>query len=208
MAISTRLTQQARETLASGGAVSARVTQDAREVVQLVGEVSARVTQDAREILFTAGTGPPAESIRETQAVLEHADYPPNEIRHTQADLEYVQYPPNDVWATQVVLEIAYHGEFGLAVACPYAISGTLGTPYSSGIGVSGGTGPYIFALTGGALPPGLTLNTSTGLISGTPAASGEYRYTVTAVDSTEAAVSMDCSIVICAGARNYAYIS
>ena len=58
---------------------------------------------------------------------------------------------------------------------------GSSGAPYQQQLSVSGGTGFY-FALNGGALPPGLSLTLS-GLLSGTPAATGTYQFTLTAHD-------------------------
>jgi len=63
---------------------------------------------------------------------------------------------------------------------------GTLGTAYSAAItAASGGTSPYAYALTAGALPGGLTLNTATGAISGTPGALGTFNFSITATDSS-----------------------
>src|SRR5579871_4492538 len=45
------------------------------------------------------------------------------------------------------------------------------------------GTAPYMFAVTGGALPSGMALS-SAGALSGTPTASGSFNFTVTATDS------------------------
>lgn len=42
------------------------------------------------------------------------------------------------------------------------------------------GTDPITFSVTAGALPAGLTLNTSTGVISGTPTGTGSYTVTIT----------------------------
>ncbi len=58
----------------------------------------------------------------------------------------------------------------------------TLGTPYSQTLTATGGTAPYTFAVTGGTLPPGLTLAT-TGTLSGTPTGAGSFTFTVTATD-------------------------
>ncbi|HXG91576.1 MAG TPA: putative Ig domain-containing protein [Blastocatellia bacterium] len=49
------------------------------------------------------------------------------------------------------------------------------GAPFSYQPAVAGGTPPYTWAITSGALPAGLALNSSTGLISGTPTASGLF---------------------------------
>jgi len=63
---------------------------------------------------------------------------------------------------------------------------GTLGAAYSDGIApASGGTAPYAYAVTAGALPGGLSLNGSTGAITGTPSALGTFNFSVTATDSS-----------------------
>jgi len=64
--------------------------------------------------------------------------------------------------------------------------AGTTGTSYSQALSGAGGTGPYTFAVTAGALPPGLSLS-SAGLLSGTPTSAGSYAFTVTATDSLSA---------------------
>ena len=47
----------------------------------------------------------------------------------------------------------------------------------------SGGEGPYVYSISAGALPAGLSLNGSTGVLSGTPSVVGEYAFTVTVTD-------------------------
>ena len=47
--------------------------------------------------------------------------------------------------------------------------SGQVSTPYSATLAASGGTPPYQWSVSGGALPPGLTLAAATGVISGSP---------------------------------------
>ncbi|WP_055457023.1 putative Ig domain-containing protein, partial [Pannonibacter indicus] len=58
-----------------------------------------------------------------------------------------------------------------LSPAAGSLTAGQAGTAYSQSVSASGGTGPYTYAVTSGALPAGLTLNTNTGDISGTPTA-------------------------------------
>jgi Putative Ig domain len=49
--------------------------------------------------------------------------------------------------------------------------NGQSGTAYSTTLTATGGVSPYTWSLTGRSLPAGLTLNASTGAITGTPSA-------------------------------------
>jgi uncharacterized protein with beta-barrel porin domain len=72
-------------------------------------------------------------------------------------------------------------------IALPAATlaDGTISTAYSAALNpATGGTAPYAYALTAGALPPGLSLS-SAGALSGTPTAEGTYNFSVTATDSS-----------------------
>lgn len=50
--------------------------------------------------------------------------------------------------------------------SCPEAF---IGQPYTCRLQATGGTLPYTWSITSGTLPPGLTLDPATGIISGTP---------------------------------------
>lgn len=79
---------------------------------------------------------------------------------------------------------------YAVTIACP-AITvnppsladGTTGTVYSQTITAAGGTSPYAFAVSSGALPAGVALS-SGGSLSGTPTQSGTFSFTVTATDA------------------------
>ncbi|WP_170111932.1 Ig-like domain-containing protein [Phyllobacterium myrsinacearum] len=60
--------------------------------------------------------------------------------------------------------------------------SGKSGVSSSQTLTATGGTAPYRFAITSGALPNGITLS-SAGVLSGTPTAAGAFNVTVTATD-------------------------
>src|SRR5262245_40700826 len=70
---------------------------------------------------------------------------------------------------------------------------GALATAYSQTISATGGLPPYTYAVTAGGLPPGLSLASGTGVLSGSPAAIGNYSFTVTATDSSGAAGTLGC---------------
>src|SRR5437667_3793027 len=60
----------------------------------------------------------------------------------------------------------------------------TMGSPYNAVISVRGGAAPYQFSIASGTLPSGLSLNSTTGTISGTPLVSGTYRFAIIATDA------------------------
>ena len=64
----------------------------------------------------------------------------------------------------------------------------TYGTAYSQQFSASGGTAPYNYIVSAGAIPAGLSLDPATGLLSGTPAATGLFTFSVRAADSSTGA--------------------
>ena len=70
-----------------------------------------------------------------------------------------------------------------LAIATGPLPSGTVSQPYSATVAATGGTTPYSWSATG--IPKGLTLNTTTGVLSGTPTKAGTFTVTVKVADSS-----------------------
>jgi len=78
-------------------------------------------------------------------------------------------------------------------------IAATVGAAYSQTATASGGAAPYSYALTAGALPAGLSMNSSTGAITGTPTAGGTFNFTVTATDANSYTGSRAYSLTVSA---------
>ena len=73
---------------------------------------------------------------------------------------------------------------------------GTEGSAYSVTLSQTGALGAPNFAVTAGALPPGVTLSAG-GTISGTPTASGTFNFTATANDASGCSGSQSYSITV-----------
>jgi hypothetical protein len=89
----------------------------------------------------------------------------------------------------------------GTVTSSPTITSGTptdatLGTPYSFTLAARG-TGITTFQVTGGALPTGLSLDSTSGMITGTPTRAGTFTATVTADNGVGPAASASYSIVV-----------
>jgi len=101
--------------------------------------------------------------------------------------------PPSSLpFSVDVACSITVMG----AVSCNNPPAGTVGNPYSHTF-PSSGVAPSTFSITSGSLPTGLTLNTSTGVVSGTPTAVGYFSFTIQAIDAASTVSSVACAISI-----------
>jgi len=72
-----------------------------------------------------------------------------------------------------------------LSITTQSLAGGTVGVSYSAALAASGGTLPYSWSIVSGLLPGGLSLNSSTGSIAGTPTTAGTFSFTVQATDTS-----------------------
>lgn len=80
------------------------------------------------------------------------------------------------------VAQAAGHNDGGLALSGSLP-GGTVNQSYNAVLSVSGGSSPYQFSVVSGVLPPGVSLNSATGSLTGQPTAAGNYNFVVGVTD-------------------------
>jgi hypothetical protein len=78
-----------------------------------------------------------------------------------------------------------------IQLGCPVSTA-TLGLAYSAGVPTAGGVGGFVWSISNGALPPGLSF--SGGLISGVPSAAGTFPFNISVASGGQNA-TIACSI-------------
>jgi hypothetical protein len=102
---------------------------------------------------------------------------------------QYVKHQTSQPRVSDGVLDIGAYERQGsspapLVITTSSLPSGTVNAGYSATLMASGGVTPYAWSIASGNLPSGLTLNSSTGGISGTPTAAGTFAFTAQVSDS------------------------
>jgi hypothetical protein len=84
--------------------------------------------------------------------------------------------------ATQALKLVVNAGSLTIGeTSLPQAVAGT---SYSTTLSAAGGSGSYLWSIVSGSLPSGLTLNVTTGVISGKATGAGTSAFTVQVTDS------------------------
>jgi len=74
---------------------------------------------------------------------------------------------------------------------------GQVGVSYAAGVFADGGVPPYTWSRVAGTLPPGLSLTTSPGRITGTPTTAGTVVFTLRVTDTAGVQASRQFSITV-----------
>jgi hypothetical protein len=94
-------------------------------------------------------------------------------------------------------LSITINPAVPLSISTTSLPNGTVGTQYSAPITAIGGVYPYTWSVISGTLPTGLSLNSSTGTISGMPVLAANSSFTVQVTDSETPVVSATAQLSI-----------
>lgn len=86
--------------------------------------------------------------------------------------------------------------------------NGAIGKTYSQTLVATGGVSPYSWSVLSGSLPPGIVLNSSSGLLSGTPTTLGTFSVTIKVQDNASASTSKPFSIAINIGDDDEGFIA
>lgn len=132
------------------------------------------------------------------QAVNAGTTLHPDAVPANNVVMHYVKHQAGMARPVDSVLDL---GAYEFAGAAPLQIltaslpNAVRFRPYLQSIEVSGGSGGYQWSVSSGSLPLGTFINVNTGTISGRARRNGSWTFTVTATDSSQAAVSKTFTI-------------
>jgi len=117
--------------------------------------------------------------------------------RETSAGHCYTYMSEYATASSRPKLDVTYTPPSGPGITTSGLPADTVGVAYNQTLTATGGTTPYTWSLQAGSLPAGLSLNASTGAITGTPTTAGTSNFTAKVTDNVAATATKALSIVI-----------
>ncbi len=142
----------------------------------------------AEDFFKVSGNGPDTPGFSATSPPIQVGYVSANTIPPPGVSVTVVRTSGIDNWSVSI-----NPADLSVASACPLP-SAAPGESYVQTLVASGGLPAYRWALTAGALPPGLTL-TTLGVLSGSPTTAGLYLFTLQVTDSRGSVALKECSL-------------
>jgi hypothetical protein len=164
------------------GSTSASVNVSGNSVT-LIGTLSSLGTADSLTTSFMYGTSPGSLTQQVSSGTMYGTGtFNANILSLTPGTTYYYQSQVQGLYTVSSDIgSFVYNSPLAIQATLP---SGQVGVSYSGNLAVSGGTSPYTWTIASGSLPNNLSLNSSTGAITGTPDTSGPSSFTVTVTDN------------------------
>ncbi len=141
-------------------------------------QLQATVGTGALSWTISAGTLPPPLTLS-SGGVISGTPSTPGTFNFTVQATD--TFPQSDTQALSITIAAAPVPPNITTTSLP---DGTVGTAYSRQVQATGGTGARTWSISAGNLPPPLSINPSTGVISGTPNAPATFNFTVEVTDT------------------------
>ncbi|HAM45800.1 MAG TPA: hypothetical protein DCM67_12365 [Propionibacteriaceae bacterium] len=113
----------------------------------------------------------------------------------TQAGIANVEFTVSDANGKTATTPLQLVIGAAVAVTTTSVPDAIVGTAYETTLGADGGTTPYTWAVQG--TPDGVTVDSATGILSGTPTTAGDYPLTVSVTDANDRVASQDYTLVV-----------
>ena len=132
-----------------------------------------------------------------SSSTIANPSYTPANVSATTSVVINVAVSDGAATVNQTLTLTVNHASLPLALSTTTLSGGTVGASYNQTLAASGGTLPYTWSLTSGSLPPGLTLNATTGVISGTPTTAGTSSFTTQVRDNVGATAAKALTLTV-----------
>ena len=161
--------------VATFGTLSGTINDDGTSIVGSSPGFRDEAGQDFRPAVGSAaanaGTGLAAVLLPEPGIARQY-------VKHQNSDTR-----PNDGVLDLGAFELTDGQVPNLVISTSTLPGGTAGAAYGAFVSATGGLSPYSWTIVSGSLPAGLSLNNTSGSISGTPSAAGSFSFTVQVTD-------------------------